>query len=358
MSAHDVKLFGDQIAASRLEDRFAQRQGEFAAAAGDRGSVSRPHRAGLELRRRRRGAAAHGSRDRRRRRLSIFVDTGQHFPETLAYRDELCESLGLTNVIVAEPGRRDARRRKTRRSSCSPAIPTAAARSARCGRSPRRWMAIDAWITGRKGFQSVTRAPPAAVRSGRASGSRSTRWSAGARATFSTTSRDAGLPRHPLVAKGFPSIGCLPCTSPVKPGEDERAGRWRGRGKSRMRHPHRSRSTRERTSDAAVAARRLCRRRMDLSRGRRAGCRTAARSSFRSSAGSRRAKRWRRAPLRSASRSQAGADAQAHLAELAGSAARSRLPSPSSPTAAPSPMRGLLRDRHGFAANCAPSATC
>ena len=42
---------------------------------------------------------------------------------------------------------------------------------------------------------------------------------------------EAGLPRHPLVAKGFPSIGCLPCTSPVKPGEDERAGRWRGRGK-------------------------------------------------------------------------------------------------------------------------------
>jgi phosphoadenosine phosphosulfate reductase len=42
---------------------------------------------------------------------------------------------------------------------------------------------------------------------------------------------EAGLPRHPLVAKGFPSIGCLPCTSPVGPGEDERAGRWRGRGK-------------------------------------------------------------------------------------------------------------------------------
>ena len=40
------------------------------------------------------------------------------------------------------------------------------------------------------------------------------------------------LPRHPLVAKGYPSIGCLPCTSPVKPGENARAGRWRGRGKT------------------------------------------------------------------------------------------------------------------------------
>ena len=36
------------------------------------------------------------------------------------------------------------------------------------------------------------------------------------------------LPRHPLVAKGYRSIGCWPCTTPVRDGEDERAGRWRG----------------------------------------------------------------------------------------------------------------------------------
>ena len=40
------------------------------------------------------------------------------------------------------------------------------------------------------------------------------------------------LPRHPLVAKGYPSIGCEPCTSPVAPGEDPRAGRWRGEDKN------------------------------------------------------------------------------------------------------------------------------
>ena len=38
-------------------------------------------------------------------------------------------------------------------------------------------------------------------------------------------------PRHPLVAKSYFSIGCIPCTSPVRPGEDPRAGRWRGSGK-------------------------------------------------------------------------------------------------------------------------------
>jgi phosphoadenosine phosphosulfate reductase len=40
------------------------------------------------------------------------------------------------------------------------------------------------------------------------------------------------LPRHPLEAVGFTSIGCWPCTRPTKPGEDARAGRWSGSGKT------------------------------------------------------------------------------------------------------------------------------
>jgi len=36
------------------------------------------------------------------------------------------------------------------------------------------------------------------------------------------------LPRHPLEAQGYPSIGCSPCTSKVAPGEDPRSGRWKG----------------------------------------------------------------------------------------------------------------------------------
>jgi phosphoadenosine phosphosulfate reductase len=39
------------------------------------------------------------------------------------------------------------------------------------------------------------------------------------------------LPRHPLVARGYPSIGCAPCTTRVEAGEDARAGRWRGKEK-------------------------------------------------------------------------------------------------------------------------------
>jgi phosphoadenosine phosphosulfate reductase len=40
------------------------------------------------------------------------------------------------------------------------------------------------------------------------------------------------LPEHPLTSRGYPSIGCWPCTRPVAPGEDARSGRWAGTGKT------------------------------------------------------------------------------------------------------------------------------
>jgi phosphoadenosine phosphosulfate reductase len=40
--------------------------------------------------------------------------------------------------------------------------------------------------------------------------------------------RSRGVPKNPLHDRGYPSIGCAPCTSPVAPGEDPRSGRWRG----------------------------------------------------------------------------------------------------------------------------------
>ncbi|HVO18967.1 MAG TPA: phosphoadenylyl-sulfate reductase [Anaeromyxobacter sp.] len=44
--------------------------------------------------------------------------------------------------------------------------------------------------------------------------------------------RRRSVPVNPLHARGYASIGCAPCTSPVRPGEDPRAGRWRGREKT------------------------------------------------------------------------------------------------------------------------------
>ena len=86
----------------------------------------------------------------------------------------------------------------------------------------------NGWITGRKRFQSGTRAEleffEIEQETGRIKVNPLAYWSAADVAEYIAENR---LPRHPLVAQGFPSIGCAPCTSPVREGEDSRAGRWR-----------------------------------------------------------------------------------------------------------------------------------
>jgi phosphoadenosine phosphosulfate reductase len=85
-------------------------------------------------------------------------------------------------------------------------------------------------VSGRKRFQSSSRAALETFEAdqGRLRVSPLAGWSAAHLAAY----MDAhDLPRHPLVAKGYPSIGCAPCTSRVADGEDVRAGRWRGTGK-------------------------------------------------------------------------------------------------------------------------------
>jgi phosphoadenosine phosphosulfate reductase len=90
---------------------------------------------------------------------------------------------------------------------------------------------FDAWINGRKRFQGGARAAIPVVESD------------GARLKFNpfaNASREeiaaiyalANLPPHPLVASGYLSVGCMPCTSRTSPEEDARAGRWRGRPKT------------------------------------------------------------------------------------------------------------------------------
>ena len=87
---------------------------------------------------------------------------------------------------------------------------------------------FDGWITGRKRFQSGTRAALAFFENEedrRIKVNPLAHWGREDLEDYIVNNR---LPRHPLVAKGYPSIGCAPCTSPVREGEDPRAGRWRG----------------------------------------------------------------------------------------------------------------------------------
>ncbi len=86
---------------------------------------------------------------------------------------------------------------------------------------------FSAWISGRKRYQGVGRAELDVLeRDGRhIKANPFAAWSADDVSAY--ISRHA-LPEHPLVADGYPSIGCEPCTTPVAAGEDPRAGRWRG----------------------------------------------------------------------------------------------------------------------------------
>lgn len=160
----------------------------------------------------------------------IFLDTLKHFPETLAYRDTLIATLGLTGVRTIQPDadRLIARDATELRWSYDP---DGCCEIRKVEPLARALAGFDATISGRKGFQSATRShiPHFEIDSSDAAG----RLKINPLARWTKDDLEAyfdahDLPRHPLEAEGFPSIGCAPCTSKVAPGEDPRAGRWRG----------------------------------------------------------------------------------------------------------------------------------
>lgn len=159
-----------------------------------------------------------------------FLDTGKHFRQTLAYRDQLIASLGLTNFISITP-EVDEVRGQDPDGSLHNSDPDAccALRKVRPLASAVSHFGVQ--ITGRKRYQTPERAEmpiyeqldvmvkinPLAF------------WSA---KDVTAYIRRHDLPPHPMFALGYPSIGCQPCTTRVAEGEDPRAGRWRNQGKT------------------------------------------------------------------------------------------------------------------------------
>lgn len=159
----------------------------------------------------------------------LMLDTLMLFPETIAYQAEVAERLGLTGVIRLSPAAQDLAVGDPD-STLHMRDPDACCdlRKVRpLERVEGRWPVI---VTGRKRFQGFTRAALGHFEpdGGRLKVNPLAHWSGSDLRAY----MDAhDLPRHPLVAKGFRSIGCGPCTTPVAEGEDERAGRWRGTDK-------------------------------------------------------------------------------------------------------------------------------
>ena len=160
----------------------------------------------------------------------IFLDTGWLFEETLAYRDTLIEKLGLRDVRSIKPSAEALLRQDPERDLWF-SNPDACCYLRKVEPLQRALKPFSGWINGRKRFQGGARTAIAVVEQD------------GARLKFNPLARisreelaaiyrDANLPQHPLVASGFQSVGCMPCTSRTAPGEDARAGRWRGRDKT------------------------------------------------------------------------------------------------------------------------------
>lgn len=156
----------------------------------------------------------------------IFTNTQKMFGETLAYRDELSERLGLTDLRVFRPDPRMLALRDATGMRWS-YDPDGCCEIRKVEPLRRALGPFDAWISGRKGFQAGTRTalPRFEEDDGRLKINPLADWS---KDQLDAYFAEHDLPRHPLEAQGYLSIGCAPCTSKVRPGEDPRAGRWRG----------------------------------------------------------------------------------------------------------------------------------
>ena len=160
----------------------------------------------------------------------LFLDTGKHFEETLSYRDALIADLGLTDVRVLTPDEAALERvdpdGRLHQSDTDACCNVRKVEPLARGVAPFR-----AWFTGRKRFQASSRAALPVFES---VGSRIrinplARWTTSDQADYMRTHR---LRENPLVAYGYLSIGCFPCTQPVKEGDDARSGRWAGQAKT------------------------------------------------------------------------------------------------------------------------------
>ena len=155
----------------------------------------------------------------------LFLETKKHFAETLAYRDQLIDTLGLTNVQSITPNEEEVTSEdaadilyKTNKDACC---------DLRKVRPLEREVSkYAARITGRKRYQTPNRRNMTILEEGATQFTLNplAYWTA---KDVTTYMRKHKLPTHPLLKMGYLSVGCAPCTTKVEEGEDPRAGRWR-----------------------------------------------------------------------------------------------------------------------------------
>jgi phosphoadenosine phosphosulfate reductase len=160
----------------------------------------------------------------------IFLDTGWLFEETLAYRDTLVAELGLRDVRSIKPLEETLSREDANRELWF-SDPDACCRIRKVEPLARALEPFHGWLNGRKRFQGGLRAAIPVVEDD-GSKLKFNPFANASREQIEAIYMAAKLPPHPLAAKGYLSVGCMPCSSRTSPDEDARAGRWRGRPKT------------------------------------------------------------------------------------------------------------------------------
>ena len=160
----------------------------------------------------------------------VFINTGFHFPETLAYRDEIEHRFGI-KLLELQPIMPREQFAAEHGLDLYARNPDLCCHINKVEPLKRFLPGVRAWVNGRRRDQAGTRKEIRCVEAFQGDLFKinpMATWTS--KETFYYMDRH-GIPTHPLFDQGYASIGCAPCTRPVVPGEDERSGRWAGTGK-------------------------------------------------------------------------------------------------------------------------------
>lgn len=160
----------------------------------------------------------------------VFVDTGFHFPETLATRDRLVARYPELTFVTLNAGAHPDDGQTMPELHQSDPDACCAARKVQPLQAYLRQKQPSALLNARSREQASTRADIPFVEEGvRVKVNPLAHWT---REQLEAYATEHDLPVNPLYFDGFISVGCWPCTRAVRPGEDARAGRWAGKGKT------------------------------------------------------------------------------------------------------------------------------
>lgn len=153
----------------------------------------------------------------------VFIDTGYHFPETLETVHEVRRRYGLNLKMMTVPRHDEPLWARDPANCCS---------AVKVGQLDRALAGKLAWMSGLRRDESAHRSEAPII-------ARDLRGLVKINPIATWTDDDVAgyiaehdVPVNPLTKRGYPSIGCQPCTTPVADGEDPRAGRWRGQDKT------------------------------------------------------------------------------------------------------------------------------